>query len=94
VGGALSTLLASGFEATAGLKGSLFAQLTGGSGVLGPVVLLLGGVLVGFGTRMASGCTSGHGLCGVSRFQPGSLVATAAFFGVGIAVSFILGGFL
>jgi len=94
VGGALSMFLASGFEPTAGLRGSLFSRLTDGSGVLGPLVLLLGGVLVGFGTRMASGCTSGHGLCGVSRFQPGSLAATAAFFGVGIAVSFILGGFL
>jgi uncharacterized membrane protein YedE/YeeE len=49
------------------------------------------GVLVGFGTRMASGCTSGHGLCGVSRLQPGSLLATAAFFGAGIVVSFLLG---
>jgi uncharacterized membrane protein YedE/YeeE len=50
--------------------------------------LVGGGVLVGFGTRMAAGCTSGHGLCGVSRFQKGSMLSTAAFFGMGIVVSF------
>ena len=55
--------------------------------------LLVGGLLVGFGTRMASGCTSGHGLCGVSRLQKGSLVATVCFFGAGVAVSFALGVF-
>lgn len=54
------------------------------------LVLGVGGVLVGAGTRMAGGCTSGHGLCGVSRLRPASLVATAAFFGLGIATSLIL----
>lgn len=53
-------------------------------------MLLLGGVLIGWGTRMSGGCTSGHGLCGVSRAQPGSFVATCAFFGTGIVVSFLL----
>ena len=57
-----------------------------------PLWLFLGGVLVGFGTRMSGGCTSGHGLCGVSRMQPGSLVATLCFFGAGIVTSFVLGG--
>jgi uncharacterized membrane protein YedE/YeeE len=93
-GGAVSMLLATGIEPTFGLRSELFAKLTGQSGVWGPVVLLAGGMLVGFGTRMAAGCTSGHGLCGVSRVQPGSLVATAAFFGVGIVASIVLGGFL
>jgi uncharacterized protein len=59
-----------------------------------PAMFLLGGMLVGFGTRMAGGCTSGHGLCGVSRFQKGSLVATVAFFGFGVVVSFALGAVL
>ena len=54
-------------------------------------VLFAGGVLVGFGTRLAGGCTSGHGLSGCARFQPGSLVATATFFGAAIAVSLLLG---
>lgn len=58
--------------------------------------LVLAGLLVGVGTRMGSGCTSGHGVCGISRFSPRSLVATATFMGVGIAstyvVNHVLGG--
>lgn len=54
-------------------------------------MLFAGGVLVGFGTRLGGGCTSGHGLSGCARFQPGSLVATATFFGAAIAVSLLLG---
>jgi uncharacterized membrane protein YedE/YeeE len=46
-------------------------------------VLLAGGVLVGFGTRLARGCTSGHGLCGVSRLSARSLVATLIFVAAG-----------
>jgi hypothetical protein len=56
-----------------------------------PLALLFGGVLVGFGTRMAGGCTSGHGLSGCGRLQPGSLLATACFFGSGVALSMVLG---
>ena len=48
------------------------------------LVLILAGVLVGFGTRLGGGCTSGHGICGVSRLSPRSLVATAIFLGIGI----------
>lgn len=47
--------------------------------------LLIGGLLVGFGTRLGSGCTSGHGVCGMSRLSPRSLVATATFMGAGFA---------
>jgi hypothetical protein len=43
------------------------------------VIVIAGGLLVGFGTRLASGCTSGHGVCGVARLSPRSLVATAIF---------------
>lgn len=46
--------------------------------------LVVAGLLVGFGTRMGSGCTSGHGVCGVSRLSQRSLVATAAFMAAGI----------
>jgi uncharacterized membrane protein YedE/YeeE len=42
-------------------------------------ILTLAGLLAGFGTRMAGGCTSGHGVCGIARFSPRSLVATAVF---------------
>jgi uncharacterized protein len=73
------------------LRGEGFSNLVGGSQALASVVLVFGGVLVGFGTRMAGGCTSGHGLCGVSRGQPGSLLATCAFFGAGVVTSFALG---
>jgi len=42
-------------------------------------ILIIAGLLVGFGTRLGSGCTSGHGVCGVSRLSPRSLVATGTF---------------
>lgn len=49
-------------------------------GLIRPLPLLaIAGLLVGFGTRLGSGCTSGHGVCGVSRLSPRSLVATATF---------------
>jgi uncharacterized membrane protein YedE/YeeE len=89
VGGALSALAAGGFSLDQRLASAGF-DAAFGSGALSYGVLLLGGVLIGWGTRMSGGCTSGHGLCGVSRAQPGSFVATCAFFGTGIAVSFLL----
>ena len=54
------------------------------------VVLFVGGMLVGFGTRLAGGCSSGHGLSGCGRLRPVSLVATAVFFGTAVVVSFLL----
>ena len=51
-------------------------------------VLLLAGLLVGAGTRYGSGCTSGHGVCGLSRLSPRSLAATVAFMLAGIATVF------
>lgn len=45
----------------------------------GPADMVIAGLLVGFGTRMSCGCTSGHGICGVARISPRSLVATAIF---------------
>lgn len=50
-----------------------------------PLVLAIAGVIVGVGTRLGSGCTSGHGVCGMSRLSPRSLVATATFMLTGIA---------
>jgi len=52
-------------------------------------VLVAAGLLVGVGTRYASGCTSGHGVCGLSRGSPRSLAATAAFMGAGFAMVYI-----
>jgi len=59
-------------------------------------LLIVGGLLVGFGTRMGAGCTSGHGVCGLARFSPRSLVATLTFMVVAavtlIAVRSAMGG--
>jgi hypothetical protein len=51
----------------------------------GPVTLALAGLVVGIGTRLGSGCTSGHGVCGMSRLSQRSLVATAIFMVTGFA---------
>ena len=56
-----------------------------------PPAILIGGLLVGFGTRMGSGCTSGHGLCGLALFSWRSVVATAVFFGVAMVTVFLTG---
>ena len=48
-------------------------------------VLVVGGLLVGFGTRLGSGCTSGHGVCGLSRLSPRSLAAVGLFMSAGMA---------
>ena len=69
-----------GASVVALLNGSVPVHFPGG---MAP--LLAGGVLVGFGTRLGSGCTSGHGVCGLSRLSPRSLVATALFMASGFA---------
>jgi len=51
--------------------------------------LVLAGLLVGIGTRYGSGCTSGHGVCGLSRLSPRSFVATAVFMGAGFVTVFV-----
>ena len=51
----------------------------------GPIPLVIAGLLVGFGTRLGSGCTSGHGVCGISRLSGRSIVATITFMAAGIA---------
>jgi uncharacterized protein len=56
----------------------------------GYVAIVLAGLLVGYGTRLGSGCTSGHGVCGISRLSPRSLVATGTFMAAGFAVVFII----
>lgn len=55
-----------------------------------PLPIVLGGLLVGFGTGLGSGCTSGHGVCGLSRFSPRSLAATLTFLVVGIGTASLL----
>lgn len=71
-------LIAGAFMFSA-VKPELFHNLTGR-----PIgVLAVGGLLVGFGTVVGSGCTSGHGVCGISRLSPRSIVATAIFMAAG-----------
>ncbi len=51
------------------------------------VQLVAAGLLVGFGTRLGSGCTSGHGVCGIARLSPRSIVATLIFLGCGMVTA-------
>lgn len=53
-------------------------------------MVVIAGLLVGVGTRYGSGCTSGHGVCGLSRMSPRSLVATLAFIGAGFVTVFLI----
>ena len=55
------------------------------------VLLVIAGILVGFGTRLSSGCTSGHGISGISRFSLRSIIATITFMIVGIITVLITG---
>ena len=55
-----------------------------------PWLLLLAGLLVGIGTRLGNGCTSGHGICGVGRLSPRSMVATLCFMTTGAITVFVL----
>jgi uncharacterized membrane protein YedE/YeeE len=76
----------------AGLDGYgwLTDTFSGGARWLIVPVLLVAGVLIGFGAKTAGGCTSGNGLSGNAILSPASLVATATFFGTAIAVSFLI----
>lgn len=59
-------------------------------GELATPLLLLGGLFVGFGTRLGSGCTSGHGVCGMARLSGRSLLATLIFLSVGMLTATLL----
>lgn len=73
-------LLGTGAAAKALLGDALPFQLEGGAGRM-----ILAGLLVGVGTQLGSGCTSGHGVCGIGRLSPRSLVATLCFMASGMA---------
>jgi len=53
-------------------------------------LLIVAGLLVGISTRYGAGCTSGHGVCGISRLSPRSLLATGAFMGSGFVTVFVI----
>lgn len=98
VGGLLGTLLAGNGERVAFVAGLVLAPIlfwvVQERPVIqieaGPVALVIAGLLVGFGSRLGSGCTSGHGVCGLARLSPRSLVATLSFMGSGFATVFVL----
>ena len=69
---------------------SWFAPVPASSSPVGWPVLVIAGLLVGFGTRLGSGCTSGHGVCGLSRLSARSLVATLCFMATGFATVFVV----
>jgi uncharacterized membrane protein YedE/YeeE len=69
---------------------ALFSSLPGARIDAGNGTLVAAGLLVGLGTRYGAGCTSGHGVCGLSRLSPRSLVATVSFMLAGFATVFML----
>lgn len=83
-----------GFWRLAFLAGLLAPAAVVGVGQIqfaqGIALTAISGVLVGFGTRLGSGCTSGHGVCGIANLSPRSLFATLTFMGVAILVVFVL----
>ncbi len=88
VGGLLAALSSGTFKLR-GDMGPAFADIVVSGPLMWPT-LFVGGLLVGFGTRYAGGCSSGHGLSGCGRLQISSIVATAVFFGTAVIVSTLL----
>jgi uncharacterized protein len=78
----------------AGLIAGLVSPTLIGASVRSLPIVIVAGVLVGFGTRMGSGCTSGHGVCGLSRLSARSLVAVATFMTTGVVTASLAGGAL
>jgi hypothetical protein len=87
VGGALFALVAGGPDFHG--YGWLTDAFTGSSQVWIVPILFVAGILIGFGAKVAGGCTSGNGLSGTSALSPASLAATATFFATAIVVTFI-----
>jgi uncharacterized membrane protein YedE/YeeE len=90
LGGSLLFRLVAGAGAIPDGYGWLTRTFSGGWQVLVGVLLLVAGVLIGFGAKTAGGCTSGNGLGGCSAGSTGSFAATATFIGTAIAVTFLI----
>jgi uncharacterized membrane protein YedE/YeeE len=88
LGGALAALLARDFAPKLSL-GKSFDLRYGEFGLLPVAVLLVAGVLIGAGTRLAGGCTSGHGISGVARGERGSWLTTCVFWGTALGVAWL-----
>ncbi len=89
VGGALAYTAAGGGARTGDAYGWLSPAVAGDGDLLVPVALLAGGALIGFGAKMAGGCTSGNGLCGCAAGSPASMVATATFMATAVGTAFV-----
>ena len=89
LGGALAFVLVAGGPDFHGY-GWLTETFHGSGRLFIGVILLVAGVLIGFGAKTAGGCTSGNGLSGTAMTSPASLVATATFFATAIVVSFVI----
>ena len=75
------------------LGGATYSLFNGGLEIeteATPLMTILAGLLVGFGTRMGNGCTSGHGVCGIARFSRRSLVATITFMMVAMITVWVI----
>jgi uncharacterized membrane protein YedE/YeeE len=75
----------------AGAVGARLAPAAVGASVRSLPLVLVAGLIVGFGTRLGSGCTSGHGVCGLSRLSTRSMVAVATFMTTGAITAWIAG---
>lgn len=78
--------------ALAGLIAAAVSPQAIGASARSGTAVVIAGLLVGFGTRLGSGCTSGHGVCGLSRLSPRSMVAVAVFMATGALTAVIAGG--
>ncbi|MEZ4402595.1 MAG: YeeE/YedE thiosulfate transporter family protein [Kofleriaceae bacterium] len=76
----------------AGVVAAAVAPTAVGASVRSSTTVAIAGLLVGFGTRLGSGCTSGHGVCGLSRLSPRSMVAVATFMATGALTASLVGG--
>jgi uncharacterized membrane protein YedE/YeeE len=90
LGGLVAQLVRGGWRPTLDM-GPVFTSLFGG-GPSASAALAVGGLLVGIGTSVSGGCSTGHGLSGSSRLQPASIAATLSFVGAAVVVSFLLEG--
>lgn len=88
LGGTLFALVAGGPDFHG--YGWLTQNLRGSERALIAPILVLAGMAIGYGAKLAGGCTSGNGLSGVSSLSPASVAATATFFGIAIIVSFLI----
>lgn len=76
----------------AGVIAAFVAPQAVGASVRALPLVVVAGVLVGFGTRLGSGCTSGHGVCGLARMSARALVAVSVFMATGALTAILMGG--